>query len=79
MKSEIINANGSAIDWDKPQFVISGSGTFVATNGKHNGEYFEGVILSTNSPNPFKLESRWLKDAFKPIPQEGITIKFTNE
>ena len=80
MKSEIIETeNKTVIDWDKPQFVINNGGFVIATNGKHKDDCFEGVCLISDNRFSYKLETAWLKDAFKPIPKEGITIKFTNE
>jgi hypothetical protein len=80
MKSEIIKTEKEQeIDWNKPQFVVSDGGTLVATNGKHNDTYFEGTLLCADSVYSFLPADRWVKDVFKPIPKEGITIKFTNE
>jgi hypothetical protein len=80
MKSEIIETgNKSVVDWDKAQFVIDKNGLVVATNGSHKDNCFEGVCLTSGSRFRYKLDSGWLKHCFKPIPNEGITIKFTNE
>ena len=80
MKSEIIETeNTSVIDWDKPQFVINNGGFVIATNGQHKDDWFEGVCLMSDTRLSYKLDGGWLKKAFKPIPKEGITIKFTNE
>jgi hypothetical protein len=80
MKSEIIKTEKEQqIDWNKPQFVVSGGGTLIATNGKHEGEFFGGTLLCADSIYSFLPADRWLKDAFKLIPEDGITIKFTNE
>jgi hypothetical protein len=36
-------------------------------------------LLCADSVYSFLPADRWMKDAFKPIAKEGITIKFTNE
>lgn len=81
MKTEILNKQENKdIDWGKPQWFIDGKeGIVVFTNGKHNGDNFEGTCLPCELYQKGATSLNWNKKFFKPIPKEGLTIKITNE
>ncbi len=54
------------IDWDKPQLVYCDT-RIIVTNGKHLGDYFEGVRL-----NDFNYSINWFKSLFKPYKKPFI-------
>lgn len=78
MKSELIT-NTPEIDWDKPQLVISSSGTVVLTSGNYNSMKFKGTVVNVPKylSDEIKLgwfSESWVKSSFWPLPYDGQVI-----
>ncbi len=45
MKTKVLNREEKVVNWNKKQWLISGDGKVVFTNGKHGKDIFEGTVL----------------------------------
>lgn len=66
------------IDWSKPQFMISKSGTIVISNGNYTAGMFEGTLIhkeTGKSESIGEFSKGWMKVAFEPLTEVTITIK----
>lgn len=78
MTTEILSQEvHKKINWSIPQWVISETGLIVFTNGTHDGNLFEGILLP-NIDSTIGSYGNWVKSFFKPIPEEGLVIKIKN-
>lgn len=78
MKTEILDFTGEKpTDWSKPQWVIYRN-ILVFTNGIYKGDLFEGTAIPCEMYPYGETSDEWSKLHFKPIPQEGLTIKIAN-
>lgn len=62
IKEEVIN-------WNVPQLVMTEGGKVVATNGNHDKDTFNGILLITdnNLQDINEFSTRWVKYLFKPF------------
>lgn len=79
MTTEILSTEKiQEIDWSVPQWVVSETGIIVYTNGKNDGNIFEGSLMP-NICYPKGLFCTILaKNMFKLIPEEGLVVKLKN-
>lgn len=68
----------NVINWDVPQLVIGKRGTIIQTNGKHIGDDFEGMVMSSSIYNPYSFDTPWDKASFTPF-YGSITLTNINE
>jgi hypothetical protein len=78
MKTKVLNQETNEINWDKKQWLISGDGKVVFTNGKHYDDTFEGTSLPDYCDDGHFAQN-WAKACFKAIPKEGLTIHISND
>jgi hypothetical protein len=78
MKTKVLNRETNEINWDKKQWLISGGGKVVFTNGNHYDGTFEGTVLP-NEDDDGHFSTIWNKQCFKAIPKEGLTIHISND
>jgi hypothetical protein len=78
MRTTVINQETNEINWDKKQWLISGEGKVVFTNGVHYQSTFVGTALP-NEDNNEHFSMCWAKSCFKVIPKEGLTIHISND
>jgi hypothetical protein len=78
MKTKVLNRETNEINWDKKQWLISGDGKVVFTNGVHYQSTFEGTVLP-NEHDEGHFSKCWAKSCFKAIPKEGLTIHISND
>jgi hypothetical protein len=78
MKTTVLNREENVINWDKKQWLISGEGKVVFTNGEHGNGIFEGTSLPNESEHGH-FSRCWSKSYFKAIPKEGLTIHIQND
>ena len=86
MKTEIVGelTQENEIDWSKPMVVSIFEGSaiiaIIASNGRHEGRTFEGMLIhgKTFATKTMDFRKDWVKSSFKPI-TNPITIKFSNE
>ena len=81
MKIEILKSEEVLdINWDKPQWMIYKDGNIlVLTTGDHKEGEFEGTALPYHTHPDGLFAECWVKMNFQPIPEEGLTIKISND
>jgi hypothetical protein len=78
MRTKVSNQETNEINWYGKQWLISGDGEVVFTNGEHGMDTFEGTVLP-NEHDEGHFSKCWAKSCFKAIPKEGITIHISND
>jgi hypothetical protein len=78
MRTKVLNQEKNEINWDKKQWLMSGEGKVVFTNGEHGKDIFEGTSLPHENDNGHYSRC-WSKSCFKAIPKEGLTIHISND
>jgi hypothetical protein len=81
------NTPTQEIDWDKPQLLVYeiqyDSWWVIQTNGKHQEEKFEGMVVWANSESSIRVGSyqkTWNKDKYKLLhPNQQVILQNTDE